>query len=38
MKRLLMIAALFLGCALTAFAQVSVDEGRFMKGDDPAWS
>ena len=38
MKKVLLIAALWLGCAALASAQVSVKEGRFHLGDDPAWS
>jgi hypothetical protein len=38
MKKVLLIAALWLGCTALASAQVSVKEGRFHLGDDPAWS
>ena len=38
MKRLLLSMAGLLGAVLTLSAQVSVAEGRFRKGDDPAWS
>ena len=32
------MVALGLGCSVLASAQVSVNEGRFQKGDNPAWS
>ena len=38
MKKFLVMAAVLLGCMTLASAQVSVSEGRFQKGDDPAWS
>ena len=38
MKRFLLMMLVGLGCALTLSAQVSVNEGRFKVGDDPAWS
>ena len=38
MKKFLVLAAVWLGCVTLASAQVSVNEGRFRKGDDPAWS
>jgi hypothetical protein len=38
MKRFLLMMLVGLGCALTLSAQVSVSEGRFKVGDDPAWS
>ena len=37
MKRFLLMMLVGLGCALTLSAQVSVSEGRFKVGDDPAW-
>ena len=40
MKKTLIVMALWLGCLFTAAGQgvVSVGEGRFQKGDNPAWS
>ena len=38
MKRFLLSMAVWMGCVLTLSAQVSVNEGRFRQGDDPAWS
>ena len=38
MKKFLMMAVLGLGFAALASAQISVGEGRFRVGDDPAWS
>ena len=38
MKRFMLMMLVGLGCALTLSAQVSVNEGRFKVGDDPAWS
>ena len=38
MKKFLVMAVVWLGCMTLASAQVSVSEGRFMKGDNPAWS
>ena len=38
MKRILFSVLIGLSCALTLSAQVSVSEGRFKVGDDPAWS
>ena len=38
MKRILFSVLIGLSCALTMSAQVSVSEGRFKVGDDPAWS
>ena len=39
MRRLLIVAMLWLACAFTLEAQVvTVTEGRFQKGDNPAWS
>ena len=37
MKKLLMLVAVWLGCAVLVSAQVTVREGRFRVGDDPAW-
>ena len=33
-----MMVAVWLGCAVLVSAQVTVSEGRFQKGDNPAWS
>ena len=40
MRKTLTVIAAWLGCLLPAAAQgvVSVNEGRFQKGDNPAWS
>ena len=38
MKKFLLMVALGLGWSVLASAQVSVNEGRFQKGDNPAWS
>ena len=38
MKKFLLMVALALGCSVLVSAQVSVKEGRFRKGDNPAWS
>ena len=40
MKKTLIAFALGLACLISASAQgvVTVREGRFQKGDDPAWS
>jgi hypothetical protein len=38
MKKFLLSLVVFLGCVMTMAAQVTVKEGRFRKGDDPAWS
>ena len=39
MRRLLIVAMLWLACAFALEAQVvTVTEGRFQKGDNPAWS
>ena len=38
MKKFLLMVALALGCSVLVSAQVSVKEGRFQKGDNPAWS
>ena len=38
MKKFLLMVALGLGWSVLASAQVSVNEGRFQKGDNPVWS
>ena len=38
MKKFLLMVMLSLGCSVLVSAQVSVKEGRFKKGDNPAWS
>ena len=38
MKKILVMVAVWLGCWVLASAQVSVNEGRFQKGDNPVWS
>ena len=37
MKKFLVMVAVWLGCAVLVSAQVTVREGRFRVGDDPAW-
>ena len=38
MKKFLVMVAVWLGCAVLVSAQVTVREGRFKVGDNPAWS
>ena len=38
MKRFLLSMVVWMGCVFTLSAQVTVNEGRFQKGDNPAWS